>query len=124
MAFLDKPKKSEPGREREASDPRFSDAQAPASMEGNHMVDKRSPMEINMDMERTVVLEGIGGRGVREFDPSIISESAPSGMAEPDSIAIPSDVSSHAASSPSERASRVLSRRSWGAFTARGCMRV
>jgi hypothetical protein len=49
---------------------------------------------------------------------------APSGMAEPDSIATPSGVSSHAASSPSERASRVLSRRSWGAFTARGCMRV
>ena len=46
------------------------------------MADKRSPTEIDMDMERTVVLEGIGGRGVHEFDPSIISESVPSGMAE------------------------------------------
>ncbi len=82
MAFLDKLKKSEPGRDSDASDTRFSDAQAPASMEGNDMIDKRSPLEIDMDMERTVVLEGIGGRGVREFDPSIISESAPSGMAD------------------------------------------
>ena len=46
------------------------------------MADKRPPMEIDMDMERTVVLEGIGGRGAHEFDPSIISESVPSGMAE------------------------------------------
>ena len=79
MAFLDKLKKSEPGRDTDAADTRFTEAPA---MEGHHMVDKRSPMEIDMDMERTVVLEGIGGRGVREFDPSIISESAPSGAAD------------------------------------------
>ena len=79
MAFLDKLKKSEPGRDTDAADTRFTEAPA---MEGHHMVDKRSPMEIDMDMERTVVLEGIGGRGVREFDPSIISESAPSGSAD------------------------------------------
>ena len=82
MAFLDKLKKSEPGRDRDASDTRFTDAPAPASMEGNDLVDKRSPLEIDVDIERTVVLEGIGGRGVRDFDPSIISESVPSGAAD------------------------------------------
>jgi twitching motility protein PilJ len=82
MAFLDKLKNPQAGRDSNEPDTRFVDAQAPASMEGNDMTDKRSPLEIDMDMERTVVLEGVGGRGVRDFDPSIISESAPSALAD------------------------------------------
>ena len=82
MAFLDKLKKSEPEQGADMPDTRFADAPAPASQAGQFHTDNRAPVEIDMDMERTVVLEGIGGRGVREFDPSIISESAPSGMAD------------------------------------------
>lgn len=79
MDFLDKLKKPVPGRDDDAPDTRFSDAPAPAAEAVFGRVDGRSPGEIDMDMERTVVLAGPGGRG---FDPSIITESAPSGLAD------------------------------------------
>ena len=79
MAFLDKRKNTGSGRD--ASDTRSFEESAHAA-DAHDAVQERSPLEMNMDMERTVVLEGAGGRSALDFQTSIISEAAPSGMAD------------------------------------------
>ena len=76
MAFLDKLKNPASRPDRAAPDTRSFEMSAQAADERDG-VQERSPLEINMDMERTVVLEGVGGRSSREFQASIITEAAP-----------------------------------------------
>ena len=81
MAFLDKLNNAGSGRDRAASDTHSFELSAHAA-DAHDEVQERSPLEMNMDMERTVVLEGVGGRSTNDFQASIIAEAAPSGMVD------------------------------------------